>query len=198
MKIDASQVRELREKTGAGIMDCKNALMESQGDMGAAVEWLRRKGAATAQKKSSRSTAEGIIASYVHSNNKVATLVELNCETDFVARNEEFAELGKDLCMQVAAMNPIAVSRDDLPEDLVEKEREIYRAQIKDKPDHIVEKIVEGRLKKFYEQACLLEQPFIKDDKSKVEDLLTAKIAKLGENIRVRRFCRLAVGESTN
>jgi len=198
MKIDASQVRELREKTGAGIMDCKNALMESQGDMGAAVEWLRRKGAATAQKKSSRSTAEGIIASYVHSNNKVATLVELNCETDFVARNEEFAELGKDLCMQVAAMNPIAVSRDDLPEDLVEKEREIYRAQIKDKPDHIVEKIVEGRLKKFYEQACLLEQPFIKDDKSKVEDLLTAKIAKLGENIRVRRFCRLAVGESTD
>ena len=196
MKIDASQVRELRERTGAGIMDCKTALVESEGDMEAAVELLRRKGTATAEKKSVRSTAEGVIGSYVHSNSKVATLVELNCESDFVARNEEFSGLAKDLCMQVAAMDPIAVSRDDVPEDVIEKEREVYRAQIEDKPDHIAEKIVEGKLSKFYQNACLLEQPFIKDDKQTIEDLITAKIAKLGENIRVNRFCRFVVGES--
>jgi len=196
MKIDASQVRELRDRTGAGIMDCKTALVESDGDIDAAVECLRRKGVATAEKKSARSTSEGVIASYVHGNSKVATLVELNCESDFVARNEEFVELARDLCMQVAAMSPIAVSPDELPEEVVEKERDVYRAQTQDKPEHIVEKIVEGKLKKFYQEACLLEQPFIKDDKQTIESLVTAKIAKLGENIRVRRFCRFAIGES--
>jgi elongation factor Ts len=196
MAISAQMVKALREKTGAGMMDCKKALEACNGDEEKAIAWLREKGLAKAQKKAGRATSEGWIGSYIHSNGKIGVLVELKCETDFVARNEKFLALAKDLAMQIAATNPVCVRPEDLPEDLIAKEKEIYLKQAKEegKPEHIAEKIVEGRLKKYYKEVCLLEQPFIKDDSKTIKDLINEAIAVLGENIQIGRFSRLALG----
>ncbi|MFO7152755.1 MAG: translation elongation factor Ts [Bacillota bacterium] len=196
--ISSEQVKELRERTGAGIMDCKKALMEAGGDMEKAIVILREKGLAKAAKKVGRVAAEGIIDAYIHGGGRIGVLVEVNCETDFVARNEEFRNLVKDLAMQIAAANPKYVSRNDVPQEVLEKEREILRAQAinEGKPAHIVDKIVEGRLEKFFEENCLLEQPFIKDPDKKVSELIMEKIALLGENITVTRFARFERGET--
>ncbi len=196
-EITTQMIKELREKTGAGIVDCKKALQEANGDMEKAVEILKRKGAAKAAKKAERATAEGIVVSYIHAGGKVGALVELNCETDFVARTDDFKKLGHEIAMQVAAMSPEYVSREDVPSEIVEKEKAILREQAlsEGKPEHIVEKIVEGRLSKFFSEKCLLEQPWIKDDSKTIKDLLTDYITKLGENIRVKRFCRFEIGK---
>ncbi len=190
-------VRKLRDMTGAGVMDCKKALEEAEGDFEKAVEILRKKGAAKAAKKAGRATGEGIITSYVHFNGKIGVLLELNCETDFVARTNEFKELAYNLAKQVAAMAPRWVSKEDVPQEVIEKEKEIYREQLKDsgKPEHVIEKIIEGKLNKFYEDNCLLEQEYIFEEGKKVKDLITEAIAKIGENIRVSRFVRMEVGE---
>jgi elongation factor Ts len=197
MNITAQMVKELRERTGAGMMDCKKALVETGGDEEKAVAWLREKGLAKAQKKAGRATSEGWIGSYIHSNGKIGVLIELKCETDFVAKNEKFLELAKDLAMQVAAANPVCVSPGDLPADLLERERSIYHNQALEegKPENIASKIVEGRVKKFYKEACLLEQPYIKDDSLSIQDLINNTIAVLGENIQVGRFVRMVLGE---
>ena len=197
MTITAQMVKELRDKTGAGMMDCKKALSECTGNEEKAVAWLREKGLAKAQKKAGRSTSEGWIGSYIHSNGKIGVMVELLCETDFVARNEQFQNLAKDLAMQVAATNPLCLSPEDIPQDVLDKEKAIYANQVKEegKPAHIAEKIVEGRVKKFYKEVCLLEQPFIKDDSVTVNQLVTNLIAVLGENIQVGRFSRITLGE---
>ncbi len=196
-EISARMIKELRERTGAGIMDCKKALQEAEGDMEKAVEILRRKGSARAVKRAERETTEGLVVSYIHAGGKAGALVEINCETDFVARTKEFKELAYEIAMQVTAMAPEYVSKEDVPEDVLSAERERLKAQAvaEGKPEHIVEKIVEGRLKKFFSEKCLLEQPWIKDDSLTVADLVKDYIAKLGENIRVRRFCRFKVGE---
>ncbi len=196
MAITAQMVKELRERTGAGMMECKKALEEAGGDMEKAAEILRKKGIAKAEKKASRSTKEGIIGAYIHMGGKIGVLVEVNCETDFVARTDEFQNLVKDIAMQIAAMNPKYVSREDVPEEVIEKEKAIYREQAlaSGKPEHVVDRIVEGKLNKFFEEVCLLEQTFIKDDSKKVKDIITEAIAKLGENIRVARFARFQVG----
>ncbi len=196
MAITAQMVKELREKTGAGMMECKKALESSGGDFNKAIEYLRQKGLATAQKKAGRTASEGIIASYIHMD-KIGVMIELNCETDFVARNEEFKQLAKDIAMHIAAANPQYVSRDDVPQDVIEKEKEIYKAQITgNKPPQVVEKIIEGKLEKFFEEMCLLEQPFIREPERKIKDLITEKIAKFGENIVLKRFVRFQVGQS--
>ncbi|AIY88522.1 MULTISPECIES: translation elongation factor Ts [unclassified Thermotoga] len=195
MEISMDLIKKLREMTGAGILDCKKALEEANGDMEKAVEILRKKGAATAEKKAGRTTKEGIIVAYVHFNGRIGVLLEMNCETDFVARTDEFKELAYNLAKQVAAMKPLYVRREDVPAEVIEKEKEIYRAQIKDKPENIVEKIVEGKLEKFFEQVCLYEQTYIFDDTKKVKDLINELIAKTGENIRVSRFTRYEIGE---
>ncbi|GAB5045760.1 translation elongation factor Ts [Thermodesulfovibrio sp. TK110] len=196
MAITAQMVKELREKTGAGMMECKKALEASGGDFNKAIEYLRQKGLATAQKKASREAREGIITSYIHMD-KIGVMLELNCETDFVARNEEFRQLAKDIAMQIAASNPQYIQREDIPQDVIEKEKEIYKAQIKgNKPPQVIEKIIEGKLEKFYEEMCLLDQPFIKEPDRKIKDLINEKIAKFGENIVVRRFVRFQVGQS--
>lgn len=197
MSFDVNTVKELREKTGAGIMDCKKALMETQGNMEKAVEYLRQKGLAAAAKKAQRVAREGLVDAYIHAGGRIGVLVELDCETDFVARTDEFKNLAHELAMQVAALNPSYVSRDDVPKSVIEKEREILRAQAKEegRPEKILEKIVEGRLAKFYETACLLEQPYIRNQDVKVKDLINEVIAKVGENIVVRRFVRFEVGE---
>lgn len=197
MAITAAMVKELREKTGAGMMDCKKALEASGGDTEKAIAWLREKGLAKAQKRADRATAEGWIGSYIHSNGKIGVMIELKCETDFVAKSDRFQQLAKDLAMQVAATNPICLKPEDLPQDLLEKEKEIYLKQAKEegKPDHIAEKIVEGRLKKYYKEVCLLEQPFIKDDSKTIADLLNEAVVALGENIQIGRFVRLSLGE---
>ncbi|HHY38059.1 MAG TPA: translation elongation factor Ts [Clostridia bacterium] len=197
MSFDASTVKELRERTGAGIMDCKKALMETQGNMEKAVEYLRQKGLAAAAKKAQRVAREGVVDAYIHAGGRIGVLVELDCETDFVARTDEFKNLAHELAMQVAALNPSYVSRDDVPQSVIEKEREILRAQAKEegRPEKVLEKIVEGRLAKFYETACLLEQPYIRNQDVKVKDLINEVIAKVGENIVVRRFVRFEVGE---
>jgi elongation factor Ts len=196
MTVTAEMVKELREKTGAGLMDCKKALAQTSGDAEKALQVLREKGLATAAKKSGRTASEGLISSYIHMD-KLGVLVEVNCETDFVARTEDFKTLVKDIAMQVAASNPLYVSRDDVPAEIIEKEREIYRAQVTNKPPQVVEKIVEGKLEKFYSDMCLLDQIFIKDpeQKLKISNLITEKIAKLGENVVVRRFARFQLGE---
>jgi len=196
-EITTQMIKELREKTGAGIVDCKKALQEAGGDIEKAVEILRKKGAAKAAKKAERATAEGIVVSYIHAGGKVGALVELNCETDFVARTEDFKALGHEIAMQVAAMAPEYVSREEVPAKIVEKEKEVLKEQAlaEGKPEHIVEKIVEGRLSKFFSEKCLLEQPWIKDDSKTIQDLLTEYITKLGENIKVKRFCRFEVGK---
>ncbi len=196
MAITAQMVKELREKTGAGMMECKKALEQSGGDFNKAIEYLRQKGLATAQKKAGRAASEGIIASYIHMD-KIGVMLELNCETDFVARNEEFRQLAKDIAMHIAASNPQYISKDDVPQEIIEKEKEIYKAQITgNKPPQVVEKIVEGKLEKFFEDMCLLNQPFIREPEKKIGDLITEKIAKFGENIVVRRFVRFQVGQS--
>jgi len=199
MAIDASQVKELRERTGAGIMECKQALAQAQGDLEKAVDFLRQKGLSKAAKKADRVTPEGLISSYIHPGGKIGVLVEVNCETDFVARNPEFQELVKDLALQIAGAHPPPrfIQREDIPPAVLEKEKEIFYAQAKGlgKPDKVVNQIVQGKLEKFYEEVCLLEQPFIKDSEVKVRDLLTQKIAKIGENIRIRRFTRYRLGE---
>ncbi|MGC8796209.1 translation elongation factor Ts [Thermodesulfovibrio sp.] len=195
MAITAQMVKELREKTGAGMMECKKALEASGGDFDKAIEYLRQKGLATAQKKATRDAREGIITSYIHMD-KIGVMLELNCETDFVARNEEFRQLGKDIAMHIAASNPQYIKREDVPEEVINKEKEIYKAQIKgNKPPQVVEKIIEGKLEKFFEEMCLLEQPFIKEPEKKIKDLINETIAKFGENIVVRRFVRFQVGQ---
>jgi len=197
MAISAELVKELRAKTGCGIMDCKQALQESNGDIAAATEILRKKGLASASKKSGRATSEGLIASYIHAGGKIGVLLEVNCETDFVARTSDFQQLVKEISMQVAASDPIYVSREDVPAEVIAKEKEICQAQFANsgKPPQIVEKIVNGKLEKgFYAQVCLLEQPFVKDGSLTVQDLISQKIAKLGENIKLRRFTRYQLG----
>ncbi|RLD96576.1 MAG: elongation factor Ts [Aquificota bacterium] len=196
-EITSQMVKELREKTGAGIMDCKKALQECQGDLEKAVEALRKKGLATAAKKASRATNEGLIHSYIHMGGKIGVLIEVNCETDFVARTDEFKELVHNLAMQVAASSPLYVSKEDVPEDALEKERRLYREQALEqgKPEKVIDRIVEGKLNKFYQEVCLLEQPFIREPEKTVSQLITEHIAKLGENIRVKRFVRFQLGE---
>src|SRR5205814_1407891 len=194
-EIDPQLVKQLREKTNAGFMDCKRALVESGGDLGKAEAILRMKGIAIAGKKASRPAKEGIVASYIHLQGKVGVLVEVNCETDFVARNENFREVVKDITLHIAAAHPLYVSRADVPGNLIEAEREIYKAQVKGKPENVADKIVDGKLEKFYSTVCLLEQGFIKNPDMTIKDLLSAKISELGENIIVRRFVRYLVGE---
>jgi len=195
-EITAGMVKELREKSGAPMMDCKKALAECQGDMAKAEEYLRKKGISGAAKKQGRITAEGLVGTYVH-NGKIGVIVEVNCETDFVARNQDFQQLVKDIAMQIAAAKPEYVRRDEVPPEVLEKEKEIQRHQLREqkKPEAIWEKIIAGKLEKFYETYCLLDQLWIKDDKKKIQDLITEKIAKIGENLSVRRFARFEVGE---
>src|SRR5438067_3878256 len=195
MQIDPKTVKERRDRTNTGMMDCKRALTEANGDLAKAESILRTKGIASASKKSSRVTKEGIVASYIHLQGKVGVLVEVNCETDFVTRNENFREFVKDITLHIAAAHPLYVSRGDVPGNLIEAEREIYKAQVKGKPEQVAEKIVEGKLEKFYSTVCLLEQAFIKNPDVTIKDLLSAKIAELGENIVIRRFVRYLVGE---
>ncbi len=196
-EVSAQLVKELREKTGAGMMDCKKALAESGGDSAKAEELLRKKGLAAAAKKSSRAASEGAVASYIHMGGKIGVLVEVNCETDFVARTDGFQALVKDLAMQIAAAAPLWVRREEVPPEVVAKELEIAKAQMRDqkKPEAILEKIATGKLEKFYEMNCLLEQPFVKDDKKKIQEVVTDAIAKIGENIQIRRFARFVLGE---
>jgi elongation factor Ts len=194
-EISSSLVKELREKTNAGMMDCKKALVETGGDLAKAEEYLRKKGIAKADSKSSRVAKEGVVASYIHLQGKVGVLVEINCETDFVAKNEIFREFVKDITLHIAAAHPQYVSRDQVPEKLVQAEREIYAAQVTGKPANIVEKIVDGKIDKFYSTICLLEQPFIKNPDLTVKDFVNSKMAELGENIVIRRFTRYMVGE---
>lgn len=196
-EISAQLVKELREATNAGVLDCKKALTEANGDFDAAVEVLRKKGLSSAAKKASRETNEGVIGSYIHPGSKMAGMVEVNCETDFVARTDKFQELARDLAMHVVAANPLYVSREDIPADLIAREKSIYAEQMANsgKPANVLEKIVDGKLDKWYTEVCLLEQGFIKDPDTKIQDLLTSAIASLGENIKVNKFSRLAIGE---
>jgi elongation factor Ts len=195
--ISSELVKDLREKSGAGMMECKKALTDSNGDFEKAVDLLRQRGLASASKKAGRIASEGLIGSYIHMG-KIGTLVEVNCETDFVARTEDFKELVKDIAMHIAAATPFYLSRDEVPQDVIDREKEIYRAQVTDKPSHVVEKIIEGKLEKFYTDTCLIDQIFIKDpeQKKKIKDIVTEKIAKLGENVVIKRFVRFQLGET--
>jgi elongation factor Ts len=197
MDISAEMVRDLRQRTGIGVMECKEALRESQGNLEKAIEILRKKGHARAQAKAAREATEGIIGSYVHMNSRIGVLVELNCESDFVARNAEFQGLAKEIAMQVAASRPKYVSSDEVPAEILEEEKGIIRAQLGDmkKPPEIMEKIIQGKIGKYFEEVCLLDQPYIRDDKLKVRDLVTQAVAKIGENIKVRRFARFEIGQ---
>ena len=197
MQVTAQQVKELRERTGAGMMDCKSALVEAEGDLERAADILRKRGLAAAAKKASRVAAEGAVGSYIHAGGKIGVLVEVNCETDFVARTDEFQQLVRDIAMHVAASDPRYLSRDEVTEEVLAKEREIFRQRALDegKPENVVDRIVEGRLGKFYAEAVLLEQPFVKDSDKTVEEMITEKIATIKENIRVRRFARYQLGE---
>jgi elongation factor Ts len=195
MAITVDMVKELRERTGAGVLDCRNALQEVGGDFEEAEKLIKKKGLAVAAKKAEREANDGLVEAYIHAGGKLGVLVELNCETDFVARTEDFRELAHDLAMQVAGANPRYVAPEDIPEDVLEQKRQRQREEIgEDKPEEIVQKIVEGKLSKYYQEVCLLEQPFIKDGEITVRDLMTSKIAKLGENIKVRRFARFEMG----
>lgn len=198
MEINAAQVKELRESTGAGIMDCKQALQEAGGDVEKATRVLREKGLAGAQKKAGRIAADGMIDAYIHINNRIGVLLEVNCETDFVARNESFRVMVHDIAMHIAAAKPLYVSSEDIPEAVLEEEREINRSRAlqEGKPEQVVDKIVEGRLKKFYEEICLLDQPFVKDPEMTIAELVKQTIAAVGENIIIRRFARFQVGEA--
>ena len=196
MEITAKMVSDLRATTGAGLMDCKKALAEAEGNEEKAIEILRKKGVATAAKKAGRNASQGLVAAYIHSNNKVGVLIEVACESDFVAKNEDFKSFVRDLCMHIAAAAPICIKREEVPADLVEKEREIALAQLVEdkKPEAIKQKIVDGKIDKFVAGICLLEQPFVKDDKFTVGDMLTQKIATIGEKIEVKRFTRYQIG----
>jgi len=195
--ISADQVKELRSRTGAGIMDCKKALAESNGELEGAIDYLRKKGLSAAAKRSGRTTAEGLVSSYIHAGGKIGVLVEVNCETDFVARNEEFQTMVKDIAMHIAAARPLFIQREEVPQDFLDRERGIFREQAigSGKPEKIVDKIVEGRLDKYYGEVCLMEQPFVKDTDITTKDLITRNIAKIGENIQIRRFARYELGE---
>ncbi len=197
MNITAEMVKELRERTGAGMMDCKRALTETAGDMDKAITYLREKGLAAAAKKAGRIAAEGLVDSYIHLGGRIGVLVEVNCETDFVAKTDVFRAFVKDIAMQIAAAKPEYVSREEVPQEVLEREKEIYRSQAKNegKPDNVAEKIVAGRIEKYFKEACLLEQPFIKDPDLTIQQLLNAKIAQIGENILIRRFARFERGE---
>ena len=196
--ISAAQVKDLRERTGAPMMDCKTALTEAKGDMEQAIVILRKRGAAVAQKKATRVTSEGSVASYIHAGGKIGVLVEVNCESDFVARTEDFKELVHDIAMHIAASDPKFIRKEDVTPEAYAREKDIYLAQAKasGKPDHIAEKMVEGKMGKFYEEVCLYEQPFIKDQTVSIRQLIATKIGKLGENISVRRFARFKVGDA--
>ncbi len=197
MTITAQMVKELREKTGAGMMDCKKALVEKDGDLEAAIQYLREKGIAEAQKRAGRAASEGLIGTYIHTGGKLGVLIEVNCETDFVARTDQFKELVKNLAMQVCSENPIGISREDIPAQMLEKEREIYGVQARQtgKPEKVIEKIVSGKMESFYARACLLEQEFIRDRNVTVQEYVNSVISALGENIIVRRFARFQLGE---
>lgn len=197
MAVDMTLVKKLREQTGVGILECKKAIDEANNDYDKAEELLRKKGFEKAKAKASRATNQGAVGSYIHTNGRIGVLLELGCETDFVAKNEDFLALQKDLAMQIAAMTPRYISEKDIPEQVLEKEKEIYREQMKNsgKPDNIIDKIVTGKLKKFYNEVCLLHQAFFKEDKKTIQDLIAEKIHKLGENIVVKRFVRYEVGE---
>ena len=196
-EISAAMVKQLREKTGAGMMDCKSALTEVGGDMEKAIEFLRKKGLATAQKRAGRAMTEGIIQSYIHMNAKLGVLVEVNCETDFVAKNDEFQGFAKNIAMHIAASNPLGITPEDIPQEVIEKEKEIYRAQALDlgKPENVLDKIVDGKLKKFYQDNCLMNQPYVRNPDISIADLLNELIAKIGENISIKRFVRYQIGE---
>lgn len=197
--VSAALVKELREKTGAGIMDCKQALSECDGDMNKALDFLRKKGLATAKKRAGRATLEGVIQSYIHMGGKIGVLVEVNCETDFVAKTDGFIEFAKNIAMQIAATNPVGISAEDVPAEIVEKEKEIYRAQALEtgKPQQVVEKIAEGKLNKFFKENCLMNQQFIRDTSLTVEDVLNDTVAKTGEKISIKRFARFQIGEES-
>jgi len=199
MSIDAKIVKALRDKTGAGMMDCKKALLETEGNLDKAIDHLRKTGIAKAEKKGERTAKEGLVFSYIHHGGRLGVLVELNCETDFVAKTEGFSDLAHSLAMQIAATNPLSIRREDIHDDILNREKEIFTDQAKEsgKPENIIEKIVDGRVEKFYAESCLLEQQFIKDPDRKVADLVTEAVATLGENIVVNRFVRYAIGEST-
>ena len=196
-EISAAMVKQLREKTGAGMMDCKSALSEVGGDMEKAIEFLRKKGLATAQKRAGRAMTEGTIQSYIHMNAKLGVLVEVNCETDFVAKNDDFQGFAKNIAMHIAASNPLGIAPEDIPQEVIEKEKEIYRAQALDmgKPENVLDKIVDGKLKKFYQDNCLMNQPYVRNPEITVADLLNELIAKIGENISIKRFTRYQIGE---
>jgi elongation factor Ts len=192
--ISASMVAELREKTGAGLLDCKKALDEAQGNMEQAETILRKKGVASAAKKAGRSTSDGLVEAYIHVGGKVGVMVEVNCETDFVAKTDDFKAFCRDICLQIAAANPSYVRREEVPEAELAKERDIAAAQMQGKPAAAVQKIVEGKLEKYYSQVCLMDQPFVKSPEKTIKDLLTEKVAKLGENMQIRRFVRFQLG----
>ena len=198
MSIDASVVKELRDKTGAGMMDCKKALVETSGNIDKAVDYLRKSGIAKAEKKGDRTAKEGLVFSYIHHGGRLGVLVELNCETDFVAKTDGFSDLAHNIAMQIAATSPLSVSREDIDQKLLDKEKEIFTDQAKEsgKPKEIIGKIVEGRVEKFYAESCLIEQQFIKDPDRKIGDLITDAVSTLGENILINRFSRFSVGES--
>lgn len=192
---DVSSITKLREQTGAGILECKSALDEVKGDFNKALEIITKKGIAKAAKKEQRVTAEGRIGTYIHTNGKLGVMVELNCETDFVAKNEVFQQFLKDICMQVAATKPLAIKREDIPSYIIEEKKKLFMEEVKGKPANIIDKIITGKIDSFYKERCLLEQPFIKDDTKTINDLLIANIAKIGENIKINRFARFEVGE---
>jgi elongation factor Ts len=195
--ISAATVKQLREKTGAGIMDCKEALSECNGDISKAVDFLRKKGLATAAKRAGRATTEGIIESYIHMDSKLGVLVEINCETDFVAKNDDFKEFAKNIAMHITATNPVSIRPEDVPKEIIDKEKEIYRAQVLDmgKPDQIADKIVDGKMKKYFSENCLMNQAYVRDPNITIEDLLNEMVAKIGENITIKRFARFKIGE---
>jgi elongation factor Ts len=197
MDITAEMVKELRQRTGIGVMECKKALKESKGDIEKAIVILRKKGYARAKDKMSRDTAEGIVGSYIHLNGKIGVLIEVNCESDFVSRNDEFKELVKNIAIHIAASEPEYLSSEDIPQEVLEEEKEIIREQFKDskKPPEIIEKIIQGKIGKFNEEVCLLDQPFIKDDKISIKELVTSHVAKFGENIRIKKFARFELGK---
>jgi elongation factor Ts len=196
--ISATMVKQLREKTGAGMMDCKKALVECDSDVDKAVDFLRKKGLATAQKRAGRAMSEGTIQSYIHMGGKLGVLVEVNCETDFVAKNEDFVGFAKNIAMHIAATNPLGIQAEDLEEDIVNREKEIYKSQALEtgKPENVIAKIVEGKMKKFYTENCLLKQAYVRDPDLTIEDLLNEMIAKIGENITIKRFVRFQIGQS--
>jgi elongation factor Ts len=196
--ISATLVKQLREKTGAGMMDCKQALTECDGDLDQAVDFLRKKGLATAQKRAGRAMTEGTVQSYIHMGGKLGVLVEVNCETDFVAKNEDFVDFARNIAMHIAASSPLGIRPEDIPEEVVNREKEIYKAQTLElgKPENVVDKIVEGKLNKFFKENCLLNQPYVRNPDMTVEDLLNEQIAKIGENITIRRYVRFQTGEA--